>query len=199
MKSKKGYKIENDMIVINRDLNELDKFLRDFLDVLKKHSDYLVVSGFVSISTGRTRGTEDIDLLVPIMDERGFEKLFKGIIDSGFWCYQGDSSKGVYDYIKHKDNIRFARKGQMFPNIEFVPIDETRKVKFFEFNHPQKMKIRDFEFKIPPIEFEILYKEIVLAGEKDIADARHLRTFFKEIIKEERLKEYKEIIKEEVM
>ena len=199
MKSKKGYKIENDMIVINRDLNELDKFLRDFLDVLKKHSDYLVVSGFVSISTGRTRGTEDIDLLVPIMDERGFEKLFKGIIDSGFWCYQGDSSKGVYDYIKHKDNIRFARKGQMFPNIEFVPIDETRKVKFFEFNHPQKMKIRDFEFKIPPIEFEILYKEIVLAGEKDIADARHLRTFFKEIIKEERLKEYEEIIKEEVM
>ena len=199
MKSKKGYKIENDMIVINRDLNELDKFLRDFLDVLKKHSDYLVVSGFVSISTGRTRGTEDIDLLVPIMDERGFEKLFKGIIDSGFWRYQGDSSKGVYDYIKHKDNIRFARKGQMFPNIEFVPIDETRKVKFFEFNHPQKMKIRDFEFKIPPIEFEILYKEIVLAGEKDIADARHLRTFFKEIIKEERLKEYEEIIKEEVM
>src|SRR3989344_6569153 len=113
----KGYEVINNIIIVNRDLTELDIFLRDFLNVLKKHSDYLVVSGFVSISTGRTRGTEDIDLLVPIMDERGFEKLFKGIIDSGFWCYQGDSSKGVYDYIKHKDNIRFARKGQMFPNI----------------------------------------------------------------------------------
>ena len=62
----KAYKIEGDVIVINRDLTELDLFVRKFLDVLKKYSDYLIVSGFVSISAGRARGTEDIDILVPI-------------------------------------------------------------------------------------------------------------------------------------
>jgi hypothetical protein len=65
----------------------------------------------------------------------------------------------------------------------------------YEFSHPQKMRIKDFEFKIPPIEFEILYKEIILAGDKDKKDASHLRTFFSEILKEENFDEYRKIIK----
>ena len=56
----------------------------------------------------------------------------------------------------------------------------------------------DFEFKIPAIEFEILYKEIILKGKKDIEDAKHLRTFFSEIIKEEKFKEYEPIIRDEL-
>ena len=91
-------------------------------------------------------------------------------------------------------SIRFARVNEMFPNMEFIPFDETKKAKFFEFNHPQKIKIQDFEFKIPPIEFEILYKEIILGGEKDLADAKHLRTFFSELITEEKFKEYLPVI-----
>ena len=71
-------------------------------------------------------------------------------------------------------------------------------LKFFEFSHPQKIRIEDFEFKIPPIEFEILYKEIILAGKKDLADALHLRTFFSKILKEEKFKEYEPIIREEL-
>ena len=47
-------------------------------------------------------------------------------------------------------------------------------------------------------EFEILYKEIILREKKDIEDAKHLRTFFSEIIKEKRFKEYESIIKEGV-
>ena len=43
----KAFTVENDVIVINRELTELDGFVRSFLDVLKKHSDYLIVSGFV--------------------------------------------------------------------------------------------------------------------------------------------------------
>jgi len=197
MENKKGYYIDGDAIIINRKLNSLDNFLRDFLEILKKHSDYLVVSGYVSISSGRTRGTEDIDVLVPVMDKEKFRVLFEDLTKSEFWCYQGDTYENIYDYIEHKDSIRFAREKQMFPNIEFIPIDETRKAKFFEFSHPQKIKIDNFEFKIPPIEFEILYKEIVLGSEKDIADARHLRTFFRDNLKEEKFKEFESVIKEE--
>ena len=194
----RGYKVEGDMIIVNRELTELDIFLRDFLEVLKKHSDYLVVSGFVSICTGRTRGTEDIDVLVPVMDKENFSDLFFDLEKNDFWCYQGDNLKEIYPYVEDMDNVRFARIDEMFPNIEFIPINKTRKAKFFEFTHPQRIKVRDFEFKIPPIEFEILYKELILKSGKDVADAKHLRTFFSDIIKQENFKKYEKVIKDEI-
>jgi len=192
---KKGYSIEGDVIIINRDLTDMDLLVKKFIDILKRHSDYLIVSGFVSISTGRTRGTEDIDVLVPVMGKDKFSNLFNDLLKNDFWCYQGDSIEEAYSQVKDMDSIRFALVNEMFPNIEFVPIDKTKKAKWFEFNHPQKIKVKNFEFKIPPIEFEILYKEIVLGNKKDIADAKHLRTFFSDIIKEEKFKEYEKVIR----
>jgi len=191
----KGYELEGGVIVINRELTELDLFVKDFLKVLKKHSNYLIVSGFVSISTGRPRGTEDVDILVPVLEEEKFKELFLDLQENNFWCYQGDNAKEVYsDYVKEMVNIRFARKDEMFPNMEVVFINETRKAKYYEFTHPQKMKVKDFEFKIPPLEFEILYKEIVLAGEKDMQDAKHLRILFSDILKTEKFKECEDVI-----
>jgi len=194
MESKKGYFVEKDIIIINRELTELDLFVRDFLDILKKHSDYLVVSGFVSISTGRTRATEDIDILAKRLDKEKFNKLFEDILKNNWWCYHGDNLEEVWKYVEKGDNIRFAKQEEMFPNIEFITVDKEKPAKYFELTHPRKIRIKDFEFKIPQIEFEILYKEIVLAGPKDIADARHLRIFFSDILKKERFKEYKPII-----
>ena len=194
----KGFHLEGEVIVINRELTELDFFVKDFLEVLKRHSDYLLVSGFVSISTGRTRGTEDVDVLVPVMSKDKFERLFNDLQKTGFWCYQADSAEEVYSYIKDLQNIRFARVKEMFPNMEVIPITEKRRAKFFEFTHPQKMKVKNFEFKVPPIEFEILYKEIVLSGQKDLADAKHLRTFFADILKKEKFKEYESIVRLEL-
>ncbi|PIN73948.1 hypothetical protein COV20_02440 [Candidatus Woesearchaeota archaeon CG10_big_fil_rev_8_21_14_0_10_45_16] len=194
----KGYHLKEGVIIVNRDITELDLFVKDFLKVLEKHSDYLIVSGFVSISTGRTRGTEDVDILVPKMDETRFANLFNDLKNNGFWCYQGDTAETTYAYVQDMLNIRFAKVGQVFPNMEFISIDNTKKTKSFELHHPQKIKVQDFEFKIPPIEFEILYKELVLGGEKDLADARHLRTFFSDILKEEKFKEYEPIVRLEL-
>ena len=190
----KGYSIKGEMIIIPRELNELDFFVRDFIHILKKHCDYLVVSGFVSISTGVTRGTEDVDILIEKPPREKFTNLFEDLIRNNFWCYQGDSVDSVYPYIEEMQNIRFAKKDNLFPNIEIIFIDESRKAKYYEFSHPQKIKINDFEFKIPPLEFEILYKELVLAGKKDLEDAKHLRTFFSEILDERRFTECRKII-----
>jgi len=194
----KGYIFKNGVITIQRDLTELDLFVKKFLDVLKKHSDYLIVSGFVSISTGRVRGTEDIDMLVPTMSEEKFKEIFVDLEKNNFWCYQGDDYNEAYRYIKQFSNIRFAEKGEIFPNIEFVPIDKTKKAKWFEFTHSQKIRVKDFEFKIPYLEFEILYKEMVLKGKKDVEDAKHLRTFFSDILKQDKFKECKQVIKSEI-
>ena len=61
----KGYVIEGDTIVIQRNLTQLDKFEQKFIRIVNEHSSYLVLSGYVSISIGRTRGTEDVDIIFP--------------------------------------------------------------------------------------------------------------------------------------
>lgn len=198
MEKEKGYSLEGETIVINRDLTELDLFVKEFLNILKNHSDYLVVSGFVSISTGRARGTEDIDIIVPVMEIDNFKRLFEDLLKNNYWCYQANNSEEAYPYIKNLNSIRFAKIDNMYPNIEFIPFNETKKSKLYEFNHPQKIKIKDFEFKIPILEFEILYKEIILKGKKDIEDAKHLRAFFSEILNEKRFKECEPIIRGEL-
>ena len=132
------------------------------------------------------------------MEKEKFITIFKDLDKNNFWCYQGDDPQEVYTYIKNLNSIRFAKINEIFPNIELIPFDKTKKAKFFEFSHPQKIKIEDFEFNAPPLEFEILYKELILKGKKDIEDAKHLRTFFSEIIKEKRFKEYEPIIRDEV-
>ncbi len=192
------YFLDNETIRINREMTELDLFLKKFLEVIKKDSSYLVVSGFVSIPSGRTRGTEDIDVLIPVPEKGEFCEMFDDLIKNEFWCYPSEGYDSAYAYVKSLESIRFAKKDERFPNREFIPIDGTKKAKYFEFTRLQKIKVSNFEFLIPPIEFEILYKEIILGGEKDIAGAKHLREFFSEIISKNKLKEYKKVIEGEI-
>lgn len=193
-----GYKFDKGVLIINKELTDLDLFVKKFIEVIKKYTDYLIVSGFVSISTGRTRATEDVDILIPFPAKEIFLKLFNELTKNHFWCYQGDSFEEVWNYVKDMQNIRFAKRGQMFPNMEVVFINESKKAKYYEFIHPQKIKIKNFEFKIPPLEFEILYKELILGGKKDKEDAQHLRVLFKEILNENKFKECENIIRTEL-
>ena len=51
-------------IKLNRELSELDKFALEFLSILKKYTDYVIISGYVAILLGRTRATDDIDVFI---------------------------------------------------------------------------------------------------------------------------------------
>jgi hypothetical protein len=104
-------------LFIDRELGALDLFLKEFLGILEKHSRYPVVSGYVSIVTGRSRATEDIDVLVPVMNKENFRKLFDDLVLHEFWCYQGKEIDEIYFYMEKMTSIRFAKKETMFPNI----------------------------------------------------------------------------------
>lgn len=193
-----GYSVQGGVIVLRRDMTALDIFVKKFLDVFKRHSNYLVVSGYVSICSGRARGTEDVDVLFPVMSREKFKALFNELTKNGFWCYQGDDPAGVHHYIKDMNSVRFALKKEMFPNIELIPTDKSRKAQHFEFSRPRKIRINEFEFKIPEIEFEIAYKETILRSDKDMEDAMHLRTFFSSDIDNDKLKKYKSMLEREL-
>ncbi len=52
---------------MSREIKErtiLDTFAEDFVDVVGKHAMYVIVSGFVAIAHGRSRGTEDVDIII---------------------------------------------------------------------------------------------------------------------------------------
>ena len=55
-------KILNDKTIkLDRELNELDLFVLDFVKVLEKHARYVLISGYVALLFGRSRTTEDVD------------------------------------------------------------------------------------------------------------------------------------------
>ena len=46
-------------IKLDKELNLLDKFVLEFVRILEKHVNYVIVSGYVAILFGRARSTEE--------------------------------------------------------------------------------------------------------------------------------------------
>ena len=57
--------INKKTIEINRELSDLDSFTIGFVNILTKHTSYVIVSGYVAILLGRARASEDIDIIIP--------------------------------------------------------------------------------------------------------------------------------------
>jgi len=109
------YDYDKKEIKINRNLNELDSFVIDFISLL---DEYVVVSGYVSILLGRSRATEDVDLLIPKIDAIKFKKLWDKIHKHEFECLNTSKTEEAFGILS-EHAIRFARKGMPLPNMEF--------------------------------------------------------------------------------
>lgn len=153
--------------------NELDTFVLDFVELLK---DYVIVSGYVSILTGRSRSTEDIDLLIHSLNFEEFEEYWKKFEKAGFECLNTSKENEAFDMLKDHA-IRFARKGKPIPNMEFKVI--TNDVQKYSLNHKIKVILGHKEMFISPFEMQIAYK-LFLGSEKDLEDAKHIYVLFKE-------------------
>ena len=62
------YNKEKKEIILNKKISELDKLVLNFINLLKNHADYVIISGYVSIILGRARATEDIDLFIKLFN-----------------------------------------------------------------------------------------------------------------------------------
>ncbi len=185
------------MIKLIKDRNILDRFVIDFTKVLEKYTKYAVVSGFLAISSGRVRGTEDIDLIVEEMTKESFIKFFKEIYKKGFSCVQGDDVELIWNlYLKDKSTIRFVRKGTMIPDIEFkFPKTKADKIAI---TTRKLLPLTGLPIYFGSLESTIAFKEHLLKSQKDIEDANHLRKVYSEEIKEEEIKKIKRLIEKEI-
>ncbi len=185
-------KFENDKIIVDRELSDLDRFTIDFVKVLKKHAKYVIVSGYVSILLGRSRVSEDVDLIVPKMDFEAFKGLLSDLRKSGFYCLNADKEKIIYSYLTDNFAIRFAKNDTVIPNMEF----KFAKNKFDDLvlkNHILVI-IKKNELIISQLELQIAFKEKVLKSPKDLEDAKHIREIGKGKIDLKLIKKYEAML-----
>ncbi|MEK6913371.1 MAG: hypothetical protein AABW47_01740 [Nanoarchaeota archaeon] len=185
------YDAEKREIKLDKELNNLDTFVIEFCSLLK---DYVIVSGYVSILLGRSRATEDVDLLVPEMTKEAFEIFWKKAFDSGFECVNVLDSEEAFEMLQ-EHAIRFCKEGVAVPNMEFKMIKNDLDI--YSFDNKIKVQLNGDSLFISPLEMQIAFKLFLAAdgneeeinSDKDIEDARHLyKLFLDKINKGELLK-----------
>lgn len=181
-------------IRIERDLSDLDRFTVEFIRVLRRHTRYVIVSGYVSILLGRARSSEDVDIIIPKMERPLFSNLVDDLKENGFWCLQTEKTKDIYDY--HKDNIavRFAKKGRVIPNIELKASKNIADKTALDEN--MTVKLKSDELTISNLELQVAFKEAVLKSPKDVEDARHIRNIAGTRLDSMKVTKYKRMLHE---
>jgi len=179
-------------IIVDKTLSNLDKFVLNFIKILKKHVDYVIISGYVSILLGRTRTTEDIDVFIEKISFEKFSKLYKEIKKNGFWCLNAEEAKEIFNYLKENLAVRFTKRDKTIPNFEIKfpknKIDENA------FNDFVTVILPQGKLKISSLERQIAFKKYYLKSDKDIEDALHIEELFKDKLDYDKINKLKESI-----
>jgi len=169
---------KNILSINNKILTKLDKFVINFTNFLNKYCNYVIISGYIPILFGRTRGTEDVDVFIEHIDKKKFGLFYNDLIRNNYYFLNPENENGLYEMLEEKLGIRAAKKDTIIPNIEmkFIKDDIDN---FTLKNHVKVILNKEFNFFISPIEIEIPYK-LFLGSEKDIEDALYLWNIFQE-------------------
>jgi len=177
------------------DFNILSRFCNEFTNVIYRYTDYIIVSGFVAISTGRTRGTEDIDMIIKRIDEKTFFKMHESLEKNNFVCMQSDDPKEIYrEYLSNNDSVRYTWKDKPLPEMELKFSKDL--LDDYQLKTKIKIPLSGLDIWFSSIEMNIAFKEELLKSDKDLEDARHLRIVFSDIINEKEITKIKKMINE---
>lgn len=172
----------------------LDRFAKDFADVVGKHARYVIVSGFVAIAHGRSRGTEDIDMIIEKISKDNFVKMHSDLIKAGFECMQSNNPNIIYnDYLSEKTSVRYVRKGEFLPEMELKLAKDA--LDDYQLKNRKKLPMTGLELYFSSIEMNIAFKEELLKSDKDMEDARHLRIIYAGRISEDEINSIKRDIR----
>ncbi len=186
--------INEKKIKLEKPLNELDKLVLRFVNLLKKHIDYVIISGYVSLLLGRTRATEDVDVYLKFMNLEDFSKLYQDLLNNGFECLNATQTMEVYNYLKDGLAVRFALKGDIIPNFEVKFVRKNIDLGIFE--ESIDVETEGGIIKISSLERQIAFKRYYLGSEKDLEDARYVEELAKGHLNKEKIEYYKRLIKE---
>lgn len=178
--------IKGNKIVFNKERNALDNFVISFAEILDSLKiNYVIVSGYVAILFGRSRGTEDIDILIEPIAKEKFSELYATLIAKNYWMINSTTEKDAFELLKDKLSIRVAEKNKLIPNMEVKFVKDE--IERYSLDKKIRVEIGDKTLFLSPLEMQIAYK-FYLSGEKDIEDAYFLFSLFKNNLNKEELK-----------
>ncbi len=175
------------------DANILSKFVNEFCRAVAKHSGYIIVSGFVAIASGRARGTEDIDMILPRMKKGTFSALHNDLIKRGFVCMQSENADEIYKYLADNLSIRYTWKDRPIPEMEVKFAKD--KIDQLQFKTKTKLPLTGLNIWFSSISMNIAFKEGYLKSPKDWEDARHLRAVYPNLVNEKKIIRIKKMLK----
>lgn len=176
-----------------KDRNILDKLCEEFCAIVEKHCKYIVVSGFLAIASGRTRGTEDIDMIIERLNFNKFKLLFKDLAKNNFVCMQSSDAEEVYSYLKDNISVRFTWKDKELPEMEVKFAKDL--LDEYQLKNKVKLELTCLDIWFSNVNVNIAFKEELLKSPKDLEDARHLRIVYSEQVNEEEIQTVKRLIK----
>ncbi len=186
--------IDKKNIEIDRELSDLDKFTIDFINILKKHTNYVIISGYVAILLGRARASEDVDILIPRIDFPDFKNLYNELKKNDFYCLNAEEEKTIYSYFQDNLAVRFAKNDTIIPNVEIKW--EKKEFDKISLENTINVKIKNQKIVISILELQIAFKEVVLKSPKDLEDAAHIREVAKGYLDNKLIQKYKEKLNE---
>ncbi len=174
--------------------NRLSDLCLRFCRIIEKYAKYIVVSGFFVISSGRSRATEDIDIIVEFLDFDSFKKMHQNLVENDFACLQSSDPTEIYDsYLKESLPIRYIYSNLIIPNIEMkFAKDELDR---YQIAIRKKIKFTEIDVYFGSVEANIAFKEELLKSPKDLADAKFLRIVYQKDINEKEIILFKNMIK----
>lgn len=185
----------DDRLVLSRERSALDEEVVAFTSLLDDHGvDYVVVSGYVAILTGRARSTEDVDIVLDPLDDAEVEALANALDEAGYWGMAMPLDE-MASILADGDRFRVAERDELFPNFEcwFAsnPVEQEA------LSSAIVAELGDHEVRISPIELQIAYKlrlarEVGTTQGKDFEDALHLHVTFEGQFDEDALESYVE-------
>lgn len=176
---------KNRILLDGKHVTLLDDFVIGFIRVLEPLTPYVIVSGYVAILFGRSRGTEDIDILIPPLDPETFGNLHNALLAKGYEFLNAEDANGLFEMLSQGMGVRVAQRDQFIPNIElkFLKDDVDRTV----FSGRITVDIPGAGLCISPIDIQIAYK-LYLGSTKDIEDALYLWEIFKSDLDQKNLR-----------
>ena len=178
---------EEDAVSIEKEPSALDELVLDVTGVLDDLGiRYAVVSGYVAVLLGRSRATEDIDVIVESFSEATADELADRLREAGYWG-SAMPLDSLYEMLSDDGIIRVAEDGHRVPNVELkFATDEYDRASV---ENTIAIRLNDRELRAGELELQIAYK-LYLGSQKDFEDAVYLYELAEPTLNNQKLEDY---------
>jgi len=174
-------------VVIDKPPSDLDKLMLEIGNMLDDIDiQYSVVSGYVAVLFGRSRATEDIDVITERFDEGTADELANRLEGAGYWG-SAMPLEDMHDTLADDLPVRIAEEGHRVPNVELkFASDEYDRISL---DNAISVHLGGKLLRVGSLEFQIAYK-LDMGAQKDYEDALYLHEVVGQSLNRTVLEEY---------